>query len=409
MKMYWKWLTVLLLAAMLCLGVTGLASAECHHWVLCQNPTVCVECGAQGVSVADDDVAHEWLYTNLGDMHQLFCLYCDYQEEPQEHFAFCDATTVCAGCGATGLTLTEDSIMHYDEYTDLGTQHQYHCTVCGYQDEPENHWAICDDPVTCAGCGIVKIDIPDAEIYHDEQYVILDEQHQVVCDRCDYTEPPVDHVAVCTAPTACFYCKTAIAEAPLKDMLHFTENVATNITDTTHENYCTHCGFSWGVIAHRVNCANPTTCFACGKTGLNTADYTYYHAGPFAGMTITSTGHSFDCGHCGKHADNEAHTFDKGFCYTCGYEQGTDAPDEPDTPDVPNPPDTPDDPARTPGDADGDGSVSIMDALAILQYDVGWGTAINTRNADVNADGTANIMDALLILQYDVGWDVELK
>lgn len=63
---------------------------------------------------------------------------------------------------------------------------------------------------------------------------------------------------------------------------------------------------------------------------------------------------------------------------------------------------------RTPGDADQDGVVSIMDALLILQYDVGWGGDIHLSNADVDEDGAATIMDALLILQYDVGWNVEL-
>lgn len=64
---------------------------------------------------------------------------------------------------------------------------------------------------------------------------------------------------------------------------------------------------------------------------------------------------------------------------------------------------------RIPGDADDDGLVNVMDALAILQYDVGWDVTINTSNADVDASGTIDVMDALAILQYDVGWDVELK
>ncbi len=66
-------------------------------------------------------------------------------------------------------------------------------------------------------------------------------------------------------------------------------------------------------------------------------------------------------------------------------------------------------PVRIPGDANDDGAADIMDALAVLQYDVGWGNAINLSNADVNADGAVNIMDALLILQKDVGWGVELQ
>ena len=66
-------------------------------------------------------------------------------------------------------------------------------------------------------------------------------------------------------------------------------------------------------------------------------------------------------------------------------------------------------PARLPGDADGDGSVNVFDALAILQFDVGWEVAILRHNADVDADGGVNVFDALLILQHDVGWDVEMK
>ena len=78
--------------------------------------------------------------------------------------------------------------------------------------------------------------------------------------------------------------------------------------------------------------------------------------------------------------------------------------------DVPDDPtDDPDDPSdRLPGDADQDGSVTIMDALAVLQYSVGWDVDISMSNADVDADGSATIMDALRILQYCVGWDAEL-
>ncbi len=66
-------------------------------------------------------------------------------------------------------------------------------------------------------------------------------------------------------------------------------------------------------------------------------------------------------------------------------------------------------PVCIPGDADSDGEVSIMDALAILQKSVGWDVKIDADAADVNASGEADILDALLILQHCVGWDVELK
>lgn len=390
MKTAWKWF-VLCLCTLLALSHAAYAEEACQHWVLCENPTVCVECGAEGVNVPEGEYVHEWLFTNQGKTHKLYCLYCDYEEAPEEHFAMCNAPDVCLGCGAKGLELSEESIIHDEAYRDLGMQHQYYCIGCGYEDEPENHWAVCDEPTICAGCGFVKIDIPDAEIYHEEKYLILEGQHQVACERCDYTEPATDHTAVCTAPTKCFYCKADIPSVSFADMLHFAANVEMNITATTHENYCTYCGHSWGVNRHQVNCAEPNTCLTCGKTGLITSDFAYCHVGPITGMSITDAGHSFACGQCGLKAENEAHTFDKGFCYICGYEQA------------------PEQPVRVPGDADGDGAVTIMDALAILQYDVGWGTSINTSNADVDANGSVTIMDALLILQYDVGWDIELK
>ena len=64
---------------------------------------------------------------------------------------------------------------------------------------------------------------------------------------------------------------------------------------------------------------------------------------------------------------------------------------------------------RSPGDADGDGEVSIADALVILRYSVGWGNPIDMNAADVDDSGMVDLADALLILQYCVGWDVELK
>ena len=60
---------------------------------------------------------------------------------------------------------------------------------------------------------------------------------------------------------------------------------------------------------------------------------------------------------------------------------------------------------RVPGDADGDGVIGLMDALAILQQSA----SVNTRNADVNGDGTVDIQDALRIFQREAGWDVKLQ
>ena len=65
--------------------------------------------------------------------------------------------------------------------------------------------------------------------------------------------------------------------------------------------------------------------------------------------------------------------------------------------------------SRTPGDADGDGSVTMSDALIILQYFSGFDVRINESNADCDGDGAVTMSDALRILQYFSGFDVDLK
>ena len=69
-------------------------------------------------------------------------------------------------------------------------------------------------------------------------------------------------------------------------------------------------------------------------------------------------------------------------------------------------------PTRTPsqttagnrGDVNGDGTVTIVDALQVAQYSVGLNVpGFNVAAADANCDGSVNIVDALIIAQYFVG------
>ena len=66
-------------------------------------------------------------------------------------------------------------------------------------------------------------------------------------------------------------------------------------------------------------------------------------------------------------------------------------------------------PSRIPGDPDGDGSVTLNDAVMILQYGTGESGSMDVSNADVNGDGTVSIHDALCIFQHEAGWDGVLR
>ena len=57
------------------------------------------------------------------------------------------------------------------------------------------------------------------------------------------------------------------------------------------------------------------------------------------------------------------------------------------------------------GDANGDGDISVLDAMLIAQYIVGdiGEAGMTVTNADVNHDGDISVLDAMLIAQYIVG------
>lgn len=65
---------------------------------------------------------------------------------------------------------------------------------------------------------------------------------------------------------------------------------------------------------------------------------------------------------------------------------------------------------HTPGDADGDGEVSVMDITVLSRYLAeGWDVTVDARNSDVNGDGELDLRDVVLIRRFLAGgWGVEL-
>ena len=60
------------------------------------------------------------------------------------------------------------------------------------------------------------------------------------------------------------------------------------------------------------------------------------------------------------------------------------------------------------GDADGNGSVTTLDATVILQKIAGWDVTLNEAAADADGSGAVTTLDATAILQKIAGWDVTL-
>ncbi len=59
-----------------------------------------------------------------------------------------------------------------------------------------------------------------------------------------------------------------------------------------------------------------------------------------------------------------------------------------------------------PGDADGNGDVTVDDVLLIQQKIAGWDVKINEAAADIDGDGELSVSDALAVQQIIAGWKI---
>ncbi|MBQ7828191.1 MAG: dockerin type I repeat-containing protein [Clostridia bacterium] len=62
--------------------------------------------------------------------------------------------------------------------------------------------------------------------------------------------------------------------------------------------------------------------------------------------------------------------------------------------------------AATPGDANGDGKVNMLDVTAILKYCAKWelGDGFIPESADTNGDGKVSVSDTAYLMRYIAGW-----
>lgn len=424
------------------------------HEAKCDAPTTCTYCG--GTDIITDHVEHDYdwdTYVKISDTEcGNPCLGCSAYDV-YSHLAYCTAPDTCHYCGSSGVTLQDiecpgDYAMYHDQY-----YHWEGCVYCGKQfDHVYGHEAECDNPNTCYYCDATNVHMQ--ELWHDDSeysydqyyhwrtcsrcnektwyqqhtrrcnsttkqcnwcYAIVDDaavvithsthmpwmvpisntQHQERCVDCnELVGKPANHMADCSNPTHCIQCG---ADNVTAEYSHDIDYDTDPEYDNTHHWYaCTKCGARAGVERHENthDCTKPNVCTYCDATNVDTILYHAYEH--FDGGEHNRVGHVFSSAeghwwHCSRCGDEtiHPHEFGKGsICEVCQYPKPA---------------------TRTPGDATGDGRVTLADAILILEYATGSSANINLSNANVNADSDVDLHDALIILQHAAGWNVVLK
>lgn len=104
-----------------------------NHVVFCHEQGVCGQCGAEMTDVTEDMIVHEVLINNLGDQHEMRCEHCDFVKV-MDHLVLCEDPTVCIDCEATGLSVSESLIECIGPYSFAplsAAEHRRTCGTCG--------------------------------------------------------------------------------------------------------------------------------------------------------------------------------------------------------------------------------------------------------------------------------------
>ena len=285
-----------------------------EHYAACDNPTVCRDCEYAGPI---ESIAHIGdLYFEYTDTeHWQTCSDCGttFEWTKDFHKSNCQTPTQCINCDYEGEV---SEVSHVGEATLAFSEdmHWANCSTCG-EDlfGPETHYASCQVPGVCIGCGYEKNDI---EIVHQKtQWECNDTEHWETCVNCGaITWQPAQHFAYCPVLNVCVQCKY---EGDIEIVMHI--NSQWNYDDTEHWKVCLNCNQEQYRTAHYANCSAPDVCVECGYEGA-IEESSLSHNNAY--WEYNDQEHWYLCDDCGPIGDPFEHNADcdnPTVCTYCGY------------------------------------------------------------------------------------------
>ena len=352
----------------------GFVDVPSMHSVMCYEPTRCEDCDAEGLTM--EPTGHIGVgWADLGTEHQYYCTTCGKTWPAEPHFGFCNDPTTCMVCRKENVTILEGYVAHsgHCEWNEI--ECWFVCDGCDYEDEPTPHVGSCRTPNRCANCGEDNVTIDAEYLEHPwERYEDLGDMHQMVCDYCGYKEEPWEHYGWCDAeePNYCYICEKYVDE--IKNS--HSDTCFVDIGDM-HQKVCKYCGYKWEPTGHWATCEDPETCIACGKM-VGPERITHRAGGTYADLGDKC---QYWCPSCEQTAIGE-HDYVAGKCENCGHVQS--APSVPGDVDGSSAVTLNDAfvilersySGNESADVTGDGQVDAYDALRILQYLAGWNVTL---------------------------------
>ena len=287
------------------------------HTVSCDNRSLCTTCGETACTVSTvTSHDGEWVYDHDGALHWRKCSLCGGAEKKYEwsderadepHRYSCDDPTVCIVCGAKDFDC--GAVDHGDgwEWVTSSREHWQECALCGESTQREAHIADCSLTDTCTECGRTNLTIET--VYHSyAPWKHTDTEHWKECDICgeEVADSRGKHADSCYSPDRCRDC--GASGVTYADSLDHRWTEANAPYWACRMEVCENCGQEKATLAHTPWCDDPTTCASCGKTGLTGVQGEATHRE--MRWIFDEYGHTGECTGCGEIFKQETHSME---------------------------------------------------------------------------------------------------